>query len=580
MCGIVAVLSLETDSQTIAVQSLKKLEYRGYDSFGFVSESFKPSKHIGPVSEFKGDLESAQLTIAHTRWATHGAVTKENTHPHLSMGGGFALVHNGVILNYKDIKKDLLDEGYEFYSETDSEVIANLLEHKYLQSLSEGQDESEAFINSIESATSELEGEFALCIASSLCESSIAFVKRKSPIVFSYNEKKAIIASDDSAISDYFESAYEIEDGKVYLLKIEDNTIVTQDDYSLHNYAISKKEVEEDDSEFPDLMSKEMSEIANAIREVHKLKLGSIQFKLLYKCLAIIGCGSAYYAAKIGHYFRQEGHPKARTVSVTADELDELHSSNFYQGILCISQSGETFDTLEPARKALDRGQYVLSITNVEGSTLNKITTDSIYQNAGAERCVLSTKSIVSQCAVLNKLFIKGQNLLDFADIWEETFSIDFKRYLQLLAQSYVQVDNYFFIGRNIYHPVAQENALKLKEVTYCHAEAVASGFFKHGTLSLIDNRFVTFAHLPNPETSPDIHAFTEANISEIEARNGVVIRIGHTEECDVQLPCVSRSLDPLLHLGVGQYLAYYLALELGRNIDKPRSLAKSVTVR
>ena len=346
-------------------------------------------------------------------------------------------------------------------------------------------------------------------------------------------------------------------------------------------YLKVKAEKEEDSlRHFPNYMWKEMHEIPKALRSVCDLDLKWIKSELQDKSIMLTGCGSAYYVAEMGLYLRQMVDSKSQTHCIQADEIEHKANLKALKTLVCISQSGETFDTLEPAKAVLQQGNTVVGITNVGHSTLAKISTHSVIQHAGTERCVLSTKSIVSQFGILYRLFVKKDKLRELPQVWESTFTSKVLHRLETYASLYKDTDHFFHIGRGIYYPIALENALKLKEVTYCHAEGMGAGFFKHGTLSLIDDRFLVFAHLPSPETDQELYDLTQANISEIRSRNGRVITVGHDVSCDIELVHIDRYINPILHLGVGQYFAYYLAMTLGRNVDQPRSLAKSVTVR
>ena len=589
MCGIIGLVSKDACSDLRALDSLKTLEYRGYDSFGFLNDvNVEPSKYIGSISktDYEKDTDNkSRITIAHTRWATHGIVNIENTHPHTSMNGDFAIVHNGVISNYLQLKELLVSRGYSFYGSTDSEILVNMIDYIHKRS-----DKSEYdFIPILKELSRLVEGEFAICVYSKKhFGESIYAMKRKSPLVLSHNETFGMFASDPIAVSSMFESYIDIADGEFVKLSRENKDInVFVYDSNLKKVNVDsrylKVEIQKEETElksFPNYMWKEMYEIPQAIRSVCTLDIGTIKKSIAEKSIMLIGCGSAYYVSEMGLYLRQMGTPYSKTYCIQADEIENKVSLKSIDTLICISQSGETFDTLEPAKKVLQQGNSVIGITNVGHSTLAKISTHSIVQNAGVERCVLSTKSIVSQFSILYRLFAPNDNLKELPTLWESTFTTKLLDRLEAYAYLYKDLDHFFHVGRGIYYPIALENALKLKEVTYCHAEGMGAGFFKHGTLSLIDDRFLTFAHLPSRETDQELYDLTQANISEIRSRNGRVITVGHDSSCDIQLLHIDRYLNPILHLGVGQYFAYYLAMVLGRNVDQPRSLAKSVTVR
>jgi glucosamine--fructose-6-phosphate aminotransferase (isomerizing) len=542
MCGIVGVVSLNKGSDKIALDSLRKLEYRGYDSFGFVNEALSPKKHIGAISKtnFQEDLDArSKVTIAHTRWATHGVVNLENTHPHCSMDKSFFVVHNGVISNYAHWKRILGACGYKFYGDTDTEIVANLLHF-----LSLTYDTPMLILRELRNC---LEGEYALCMYSpKIWGERIYVMKKKSPLVFGHSEDLAIVSSDPSALSPHFSTYVDLQDNEILC--------ISEDSLSISIQLFLNRE--------------------------------SMDFSNRYLTIDVLesddgtGCGSAYYAAEIGLYLRHMYSPSSVTMCVQADEIERRIDLSTIKNLVCISQSGETYDTLEPARAVIEYGNRVIGVTNVKTSALAKLSTFPVIQNAGVERCVLSTKSIVSQCAALYKMFTQRDDLFSFSNVWNETFTKDLLDKIEAYAFDFLGKDHFFHIGRGVFYPIALENALKLKEVTYCHAEGMGAGFFKHGTLSLIDDRFVTFAHLPLRDHDEELYDLTLANIAEIKSRWGKVVTVGHDSSCDICLPNTHRYLNPLLHLGVGQYFAYYLAIAMGRDVDQPRSLAKSVTVR
>lgn len=588
MCGIVGVLKRgSTDSHTHALRLLKHLEYRGYDSFGYLSEDFTPHKFLGAIS--KADVRTpkttANMTIAHTRWATHGKVNLPNTHPHTSFHGKFAIVHNGVISNARDLRESLESQGYKFYGDTDTEVLANHIEQEYITYPDRDPHDI------ISDALSSVEGEYALVLMSKLWPDMLVCAKKESPLVLGLSKDLCVIASDEVALAEDFAKCWHLHDGEIVTITRTPLSIRMSNFNFLHppmapNISEISKDTYTSDplKHFPDFMSKEMSEIPDVLNTANFVEIYDVCPE---ERVLITGCGSAYYAAWIGQIFHKMALPNTSdTLAYPADELENALNPRTYDTIIAISQSGQTYDTLRALKSTRCRS---ICITNSSGSTLFKTVQHPIFQNAGPERCVLSTKSIISQCAILFRMLSqytdaqKSYFISDLAQSWDETFLYSpIRNTIKSFAKKFVDIDHFFYIGRGVYLPVAMENALKLKEVTYTHAEGMGAGFFKHGTLSLIDDRFVVFAHLPSPNTIRDqeLHAFTEANISEIEARGGVVIRIGHTDECDINLPSICPELNALLHLGVGQYFAYHMAKILGRDVDQPRSLAKSVTVR
>ena len=592
MCGIIGVISHLGCSEYLALESLKHLEYRGYDSFGLVStRDFVAKKQVGPVSKANLVLDKeSRLTIAHTRWATHGKVSIENTHPHSSHQSRFHIVHNGVISNFESLKHFLMSKGFKFYGQTDSEVVVNLLEYLELNEFNPLEESREQLLSKL---VKRLEGEYAIAILGRDWGDSIYAIKNKSPLVFALKDNLAFIASDELPLVEHFEQFYELDDLQILALKRE-GTIqahVCSSQEPLNSLHITPQKITKsiegmELGDAPNFMWKEMQDIPKALEEACKLDVSFVRESLRDSRVVLTGCGSAFYAAQIGHIFRKIAQPTSQTLSFAADEIASIYTFSEFDVALGISQSGETYDTLEPLRELKLKNQKVACITNVSNSSLYKLSDYPLFQNAGVERCVLSTKSILSQCAILYRLFgdetLEGKNLEILALTWQHIFKKERLNKIESIAHQVVElgIDNLFFIGRGLLNPIAFENALKVKEVTYIHAEGMGAGFFKHGTLSLIDERFITFAHLPNKDCFPDLYDLTQANIQEIQARGGYVITIGSNADCDITFPCIEGAIDALIHLGVGQYLAYFIALRLGRNVDQPRSLAKSVTVR
>lgn len=581
MCGIVAVLCKDNNSESLALESLERLEYRGYDSFGYFSENMDtPRKFVGAISKNKvheAEINPSKLTIAHTRWATHGVVSERNSHPHTSMNRECTIVHNGVVSNYKEIKANLENQNYTFYSETDTEVIANLVEYIFY-------NQTKNPISVLNRLRLQLEGEFALCIHMKEYPNSIFALTKESPLHIGKSENKYMFASDEIALRGFCNVYSTIHNEDIHQILISENGNLESRVYSEHPndlkdwrklQAFESADVLKESESF---FLKEMREIPKAISNSLSVDVSSLT-DTHNSDIVLTGCGSAYYAAQIGSYLRvMNDRLIARTLAFPADEITNAYKTQNGDVMVCISQSGETYDTIAPAKKH-DR---VVSISNSEHSTLAKHSNHHIFQEIGPERCVLSTKSIVSQCVILHRAFLPhSTEIYELPKIWADVFDSNFLKSIESLAEVVKSdsIDNFFHVGRGIFSPIAYENALKLKEVTYTHAEGMAAGFFKHGTLSLIDSRFVVFAHLPSTDEK-ELYELTQANISEIKARDGRVYTIGHDDTCTFNLPNISKSVNPILHLGFGQYFAYYLATALGRDVDKPRFLAKSVTVR
>ncbi len=581
MCGIVAVLCNNENAEYAALESLKRLEYRGYDSFGYFSENMDtPRKFVGAISKntvHEAEINPSRITIAHTRWATHGVVSERNSHPHTSMNKFCTIVHNGVVSNYKELKANLENKNYTFYSETDTEVIANLVEYIFYT-----QTKNPIYI--LNQLRLQLEGEFALCVYIKEHPNSIFAITKESPLHIGKSENKYMFASDEIALRGFCNVYSTIQSEEIHQIRISKNGIL---DSRIHSgnpnvlkdwrklQAFESTDVLKESESF---FLEEMKEIPKAITNSLSIDVSSLT-DTHNSDIVLTGCGSAYYAAQIGSYLRvMNDRLIARTLAFPADEITNAYKVQNEDVLVCISQSGETYDTIAPAKKY----DPVISISNSEHSTLAKYSNHHIFQDIGPERCVLSTKSIVSQCVILHRAFLpRNTEIHNLPAVWTNTFDDVLLESIQSLVNGIhtQNIDNFFHVGRGIFSPIAYENALKLKEVTYAHAEGMAAGFFKHGTLSLIDSRFVVFAHLPSTDEK-ELYELTQANISEIKARDGQVYTIGHDDTCTFQLPNISKSVNPILHLGFGQYFAYYLATALCRDVDKPRFLAKSVTVR
>jgi glucosamine--fructose-6-phosphate aminotransferase (isomerizing) len=490
-------------------------------------------------------------------------------------------VHNGVITNHQEIRNQLTLSGYRFKSGTDSEVIANLLD--FLRHTQRGM-KLEGLLDTLLDI---LEGEFAVLVLCKFRPKEIFCFRRKSPMVLGVRDTECMFASDQSALGVSGYTTYiPLVDEELVSVRIDGGLVVAESSMSNVPLSERRRPVSPDSAAggldgHPNFMWKEMSEIPDVLRRAQVLDLERVRSKLEGLTVLIVGCGSAFYAGWLGQLLRKSLGRHAFTIAYAADEVECALSLGGFDAVIGISQSGETFDTLEPLRQARLKGKYTIGITNVAGSAITEVCNDSIIQGAGVERCVLSTKSILSQVAILYRLFGGSDDALgELADVWARTFKGALLGRIERLADDLRGKDHFFHVGRGLMHAVVLENALKLKEVTYCHAEGMGAGFFKHGTLSLIDERFEVFGHLPSPNTNKEIYDLISANLAEIEARDGSVIRVGHSDECDIRLPSISEQLDPLLHLGFGQYFAYYLAVVLGRDVDQPRSLAKAVTVR
>lgn len=610
MCGIIGAISNEMTLRW-TIDALKRLEYRGYDSFGISTlqtDHIATKKEIGSIQKqdeqnFFTDLADSNVSIGHTRWATHGGVTKENAHPHHSADNNFTLVHNGVVENHRQLRRKLEKQGIEFQSNTDTEVIVQLLAYHYQQSLD--------ILEAMKLTVDELDGEYAFVFFTQHDREHLYGSRYKSPLCFGLKDNMVLFASDQTAIAPLTQNMTFIEDGDFIKASFQGVTCYARQQDKLVEVERNPVDIpwqsdDEGKQGFPHYMIKEIYEAPLAVKNVlrgKQKKLSPSVEDFATKQLNITGSGSAFYASQIGQYYFSFLAKKYTRV-YPSDEFMNLVELGEQDHLMTVSQSGETFDTLEVMRAGLKSGSTLSSINNVFGSTCQRLAQYPIFQGSGTEICVLSTKSVISQSFILYnlaKMLGYKQGVLSEAEY--QKLSDDAQKFPVVIQSLFEQsedkiketattnskIENWFFIGRGIYYPIAMESALKFKEVSYIHAEGMPAGFFKHGTISLIDENFYTVVFLPNKKFDPDNFRYTMSNISEIQARNGKVIAFGHEDENDedvthlydyIKLPTLNKYLDPLLHLIAGQLLAYYCAVSLGREIDKPRSLAKSVTVR
>jgi glucosamine--fructose-6-phosphate aminotransferase (isomerizing) len=585
--------------------SIRNLEYRGYDSCGIATlheGQIKARKNIGGVDEVNSTEQLDQLPgtigIAHTRWATHGGVTQENAHPHLSMRNEFAIAHNGIISNYQRLREQLVQQGFEFRSLTDSEVISNLLENAFY----EEQDVEQA----LQSTLKKLEGTFGLVMISLHDPERIYAAKRESPLMVGLGEGTNYVGSDINAFLEYTRRAWVLEDGEYAVLSRE-RVIVRK--FPSGKEVVQKQVLQiEWDLEttkkgaHSHYMIKEIFDEPQTIRQV--LKVPDEQIQKLADSLTVatqtylIGVGTTFYVAQLGQYFFSSLASRFFPV-VSSDEFHAVGQVQPGNAVLAVSQSGETYDTKHALAMAKERGAQTAGIVNVMGSSISMMVDQVIMQGSGPEICVVSTKTALAQALILLRtaLLAGGKNipekrrnalhqsLLDFPDLVQRVLN-EKSGFVRNLANATSHVDHWLYLGCGAYYPVAMESALKMKEVTYCHAEGMPAGFLKHGTLSMVEPRIHSLLFVPPPEDAV-LHERTLVAMEEIRTRGGTVV--GFYFEGDeasrpllnhsVELPPTDPVLAPVLQMIVAQLFAYYVALALNRNIDKPRNLAKSVTV-
>ncbi len=606
MCGITGIISGGDICQQL-YESMQRLEYRGYDSAGMAvleDASLEVRKDAGKIAEVNLRQHLSQMSgqagIAHTRWATHGSVTQQNSHPHVSMDNQFAIVHNGIIENYLSLRKELRDQGCNFSSETDSEVIVHLISNYYQQ----GMNVEEALV----SATHRLEGAFAFALVTAEMPDTLFCARVESPLVIGVGDESVFLASDVNAFAEYTRRAVYLNDGEYALLQADGYQVKSlQTTETIDRDAVTIEwngDQGTDKGHYPHYMVKEIHEGAACVETAMDIPeadvLGLAQRIGACQRSFLTGVGTAYYVAQMAQYYFSSV-AKHFMPALSADELPSLAQPGPQDLTLAISQSGETYDTLKALRYTKLQGGQTAAVVNVPGSSMVREVDQAILQGAGPEICVLSTKSTISQVAILMRVALalahqRGQlsdalyavsnkALRDLPDTLQQIYA-ELVPAVRQLAQAYCHIEHWFFIGRGIYSAVAMESALKFKEVSYLHAEGMSGGFLKHGTIALIDDQTHSLAFIPHPDEHALFNA-TLTNIQEIRARGGLVIGIHQQKDeslsaildHEIVVPQTSSLVTPLVYLTAGQMLAYHTALSLGRNIDKPRALAKSVTV-
>jgi len=604
MCGIVGYVG-SCEAQPILLAGLKALEYRGYDSAGCYIAGAGVQKAVGKVVELEAVYQARPTIgtagIAHTRWATHGEPSVKNAHPHSDASGSIFLVHNGIIENYRQIKEGLQAQGLACVSDTDTEVLAKLIGSLYTGNLAAAVAQALAIV----------EGAYGIAVMSTKEPSTIVVARQGSPIVIGVGDGEHFVASDPSALLAYTKRVVYLEDGEM--------AILTPDSYTVTSLlgVAKKKRLETIDwdvaqvqkSGYEHFMLKEIHEIPDVIEntirgriiaDVGQVKLGGVeayatQLTQLNR-LTIIGCGSAYYAGQIGRYMLEEYAGIPTDVVLGSEYRYRRHFHHKHDVALAVTQSGETADTLASIRQAKSEGLLTLGMVNVVGSTIARETDAGIYNHAGPEIAVASTKAFISQLTAFALLTVllgrqrtmekqEAQGIIraiqqlpaDIAHMLLDT------QHIKRVAEAGALWKNAMFIGRGPLAPLASEGALKLKECTYIHAEAYPAGELKHGPLALIDASFPVVALVDYGKE----HEKILSNIEEVRARKAPVIVIGVEGDTDaasladyvISVPRVHPILQPILMTLPLQLLAYYVGVAKGLDVDQPRNLAKSVTV-
>lgn len=617
MCGIVGYVG-DRDTAGVLLKGLKKLEYRGYDSAGIAlngQDEISVVKAKGRLCVLEQKLESSPLRasccgIGHTRWATHGEPSDENSHPHLSESGRIAVVHNGIIENYQALKAALLAKGYQFHSQTDTEVITQLFDYYYNGNLRE----------TAVKVLSRVEGSYALGVLCRDNPDEVLAVRKDSPLIVGLGKGENFIASDIPALLEYTRDYYLLEDNEIACITKDNVRIYNLDGDELHKaqFHVDWDIQAAEKGGFEHFMLKEIHEQPKALRDtlLPHIRSGEVVFDELSLTdeqicsidrIHIVGCGSAWHAGMVGKNLFEQMCRIPTEVELASEfrYRDPILGPND----LCvvISQSGETADTLAALREAKRRGVRVLSIVNVVGSSIARESHDVLYTRAGPEIAVATTKAYSAQLAVLDLLALyiakrRGQMkqadysnyVLALAKLPEQVETlIQSQSNVQYLASRFVGAKDVFFIGRGMDYAVALEGSLKLKEVSYIHSEAYAAGELKHGTISLIEPGTLVVA-LATQEGL--LFEKMISNIVEVRSRGAVVLalaretgsdaasmqvsgRVTETAEHVINIPVCPGAFTPSLNVIPLQLFAYYLAVERGCDVDKPRNLAKSVTV-
>lgn len=576
MCGIIGYIGFRKASEVI-LRALRALEYRGYDSAGIAihnKKKIKVKKGVGKVDVVADSLKFTSLEgrvgIGHTRWASHGIVCKENAHPHSSCAKNIVLVHNGIIENYLPLKEQLLKAGHKFESETDSEVIAHLIEEN---------TKTKSFECAFVEAVKKLKGSYAI-VALELCSEKIFAAKKNSPLLLGIGKKEYFIASDIPAILPYTKKVIPIED--------EHFVFLSSDEYKIINFKgkeVKQKIMEVDwnieaaeKGGFPNFMFKEIHEQKLILYE--SLAANVMDAKKLIgaaKCIHIVACGTSYHAAIVFSILLEKYFGKNAKAFI-ASEYQFVANPNKDTLIIAISQSGETADTLQAVKFAKKTNVKILSLTNVICSSLARISDSVVYLNAGPEISVAATKTFSSQLTVIYKI-IFANDLSKIPEIVARALKEEQK--VKKVSLKLKKMHEVFFLGRGLSYPIAMEGALKFKELSYIYAEAYPAGELKHGPLSLIKNKTPIIVLAPNDQTLAKIHS----NIKEVKARGAFVIALTDSPEIRKEVDIVldiektNAELYPFAMLPLLQLLACYTSILKGIDPDKPRNLAKSVTI-
>ena len=611
MCGIIGYYGTK-EIKPILLNGLKRLEYRGYDSAGISimeSSGIYTQKNAGNVSELAKNLKLSEIQgkigMGHTRWATHGEPTDLNAHPHLDQTGKISLIHNGIIENYNSIKKVLIEKGYEFQSETDSEVLVQLISDIYFS-------DDLSFGQAVQVALTQVIGAYGIVTFCSEEPDTLVAARHGSPMVLGIGEDDYFIASDASPIVDYTRNVVYLDEDEIVTIKngsheirsIKNDKVIQK---AVTEIKFSVKEIEK--GEFDHFMLKEIHDQVHSITDTMRGRvnkedgtahLGGIsdymdRIQSAHR-IYIVGCGTSWHAGLIGKYLYEEYAGKPVHVEYASEFRYRSPIIDAKTIVIAISQSGETADTLAAIKKAKNHGALTLGICNVVGSSIARETDCGIYTHAGPEIGVASTKAFTAQVTVLFLLALSfgrkngisadtgkkfAHSLLNIRE--QVKFVLNESDKILNVAKSTLDADNYLYLGRGMNYPVALEGALKLKEISYIHAEGYPAAEMKHGPIALIDEKMPVVFLAPHDDTFEKVFS----NIQEVKARKGVIITVTDKRSEDLEkisdyiidVPTTHPKVFPLLASISLQLLAYHLAVLRDCHIDQPRNLAKSVTV-
>jgi glucosamine--fructose-6-phosphate aminotransferase (isomerizing) len=603
LCGIVGYIGFR-DANKVLIDSLRRLEYRGYDSAG-ISVMHKDQqiyKEVGEISELEKKLPKIKGTtgIGHTRWATHGSVTKANAHPHLSSNKKIAVVHNGIIENFKKLKEELISKGYKFTSETDSEVFSHLIEDNYKGNLEKA----------VHAAIKKIQGYYAIVVTCTDEPEKIVGARRESPLIIGVGDNENFLGSDITAFLNFTKRVIYLNDGETCVISSKKVQVFDE-----NNKAVSRKEnfidwdiKDAEKSGFAHFMLKEIYDQPETINKVIRGRISEIERNVSFdesvenllnnglESVHIIACGTSYYSGLVGKYFveRLTGIP----VNVELSSEYRYYSTRKENAlVIAITQSGETLDTIAAIKEARNSGCRTIVITNVVGSTATRIADAHILMQSGPEIGVAATKTFTSQVLVLLLLALKIGKLnqkIGAEDIYHNIVklkelsrvirnTLDTNDEIIKISKELKKSHSVFFIGRGINYPLSLEGALKLKEISYIHAEGFAAGELKHGPFALLTKETPVIAIAPKGSTYDKIIA----NIGEVKARGPKVIAIAEEDDTEIEkhadyvirIPSKLDILSCFPIIVILQLLAYQVADMRGCSIDKPRNLAKSVTV-